>query len=548
MERESFSMQDVASITNESFIPIKLDREERPDVDSVYMNYVEATTGSGGWPLNVFLTPELEPVFGGTYWPSAESAAHLPPVMTALGEEMPVITFIDILEKLRDVWATEQYRCKESAKEITRQLKEFAEEGTRSVACPPPGGATTNNACQPMTGPSGSSSGGETVDLDLDLLEEAYRYFALRYDATNGGFGDHPKFPTPVNLRFLLQLSRYPSAVSDVVGYHECSRATKMVVHTLVSMARGGIRDHIGHGFARYSVTADWGLPHFEKMLSDQAQLLNVYIDGFQASHHPELLGAVYDLVAYLTEEPIYSREHSCFYSSEDADSLPSRSTGEQKHEGAFYTWTYREFVSILGPQDAYICARHWGVSEDGNIPRAHDPADEFLNQNVLSVRVVPSTLAREFGLSEDEVVRIIKRARKALSDHRNKHRVPPDVDENVIAGWNGLVVHALAKASAMLKEIDADRAAKCRMTAEKCIEFIKREMFVPSTGQLWRAWRAGTTPDTPGFADDYAYVIQGALSLYRTTENHDYLEFGQQLQSMLDPFSCLLVVPYDVY
>lgn len=533
MERESFATQEVASITNKSFIPIKLDREERPDVDSVYMNFVQATTGSGGWPLNVFLTPELEPVFGGTYWPSPESAAQMPSVMTTMGEEMPVITFVDILNKLRDVWTTEQDRCKQSAKEITRQLREFAEEGTHSTACPPTGCTTTSNACQPVTGQSGGSQGGETVDLDLDLLEQAYRYFSLRYDPVNGGFGKSPKFPTPVNLRFLLQLSQYPNVVSDVVGDQECSQANKMAVHTLVSMTRGGIRDHIGHGFARYSVTADWGLPHFEKMLNDQAQLLDVYVDGFQTSYHPELLGAVYDLVAYLTEEPVYSPQHGCFYTSQDADSLPSRATGEQKHEGAFYTWTYREFVSILGSQDAYICARHWGVSEDGNIPRVHDPADEFLNQNVLSVRVTPSTLAREFGLSEDEVIKIIKRARQALSDHRNEHRVPPDVDENVISGWNGLVIHALAKTSTMLMEADADRAMRCRRTAEKCLAFIKREMFVSSTGQLWRAWRAGTTPDTPGFADDYAYVIKGALSLYLATENHEYLEFAEKLQSM---------------
>lgn len=233
MERESFENREVAKILNESFIPIKIDREERPDVDRIYMNYVQATTGSGGWPLNVFITPDLEPIFGGTYWPGPGST-------TAIRDH---IGFVGILEKIRDVWKNQQQRCLDSAKEITSQLREFAQDGmiSRDESAEPDG-------------------------LELDLLDEAYEHFAAKFDLKHAGFGGAPKFPTPVNLAFLLKLGRYPSAVEEVVGSAECENAKDMVLRTLKAMNRGGIHDQIGNGFARYSVTRDWSLPHFEKM------------------------------------------------------------------------------------------------------------------------------------------------------------------------------------------------------------------------------------------------------------------------------------------
>lgn len=234
MERESFENKEIANVLNSSFIPVKIDREERPDIDRIYMNYVQATTGSGGWPLNVFLTPDLEPIFGGTYWPGPGST-------TAYGEH---IGFLGILERIRDVWQNQQQRCLESAKDVTAQLREFAQEGTIS-----------------------RQGGDDEADgLELELLEEAYEHFAGKYDTRYGGFGGAPKFPTPVNLSFLLRLGQYPTAVQDVVGAQECEHAKEMVLHTLRAMNRGGIHDQIGNGFARYSVTRDWSLPHFEKM------------------------------------------------------------------------------------------------------------------------------------------------------------------------------------------------------------------------------------------------------------------------------------------
>lgn len=506
MEKESFMSPEVAALLNNSFVPIKMDREERPDIDEVYMNYVQATTGSGGWPLNVFLTPDLEPVFGGTYWPGPHSSS----VPRLRGEEP--ITFIDILEKLRDVWRSQQLRCKESAKEITRQLREFAEEGTHLR--------------------SPDTEGEE--DLDVELLEEAYSHFVSRYDPVNGGFSRAPKFPTPTNLSFLLRLARYPDNVIDIVGQAECANAVKMVTKTLLQMVRGGIHDHIGHGFARYSVTSDWSLPHFEKMLYDQAQLLDTYADCFELTQEPELLGAVYDIVAYLTSPPILSPD-GAFHSSEDADSYPSPRDNE-KREGAFYVWTLKEMRQILGQRDAEVCAHHWGVLPDGNVARGNDPHDEFINQNVLNIRATPSKIARDLGLSEEEVVRIIKSSRKKLQDYRETHRVRPDLDDKIIVSWNGLAIGALARSSVLLESIDPEKAQHCRRVAENAAKFIRQKLFDAEAGQLWRVYRAGERGETPGFADDYAYLTSGLMNLYAATFDDNYLEFAEKLQRTLTP------------
>lgn len=232
MERESFENAEVAAILNAHFIPIKVDREERPDLDRIYMNYAEATTGHGGWPLNVFLTPNLGPIFGGTYFPGPGSTmAH--------GHT----TFVDILHKMEDVWKNQRQRCLESAEVITAQLKEFAAEGT-----------VTKDGDADLDG------------LELDVLEEAYKQLVKSYDKRYGGFSSAPKFPTPPRLAFLLKLGQYPSEVRDVVGQKETEHAAEMVYKTLGMMNVGGIHDHLGGGFSRYSVTKDWSLPHFEKM------------------------------------------------------------------------------------------------------------------------------------------------------------------------------------------------------------------------------------------------------------------------------------------
>ncbi|OJD31859.1 uncharacterized protein BKCO1_4400078 [Diplodia corticola] len=496
MERESFENPEIANILNKNFIPIKVDREERPDVDRIYMNYVQATTGSGGWPLNVFITPDLEPIFGGTYWPGPGST-------TVLGDHP---SFLEILDRIKDVWQTQRQRCLESAKEVTAQLREFAQEGTISK--------------------NGEGVVGDS--LDLELLEEAYTHFANKYDKQNAGFGKAPKFPTPANLSFLLRLEQYPEAVEHVVGDKECAQAKDMAVETLRRMTHGGIHDQVGNGFARYSVTQDWSLPHFEKMLYDQAQLLTAYLDAYFVTKDPELLGAAHDIATYLTSPPLQSKDGG-FFSSEDADSL-YRSNDKEKREGAFYVWTRKEFKTILGEKDAEVCCRYFNVRENGNVSPEHDAHDELINQNVLAISSTPEALAKEFGLSKDEVTRILESGRSRLLEHRNKERPRPSLDDKIVVAWNGLAIGALARFSAFLDATGSDKAIVYRQAAEKAVHFIKSTLYSSTDASLKRIYRQGPG-DAPAFADDYAFLISGLIDLYEATFDDSYLEFADQLQ-----------------
>ncbi|KAF2443894.1 hypothetical protein P171DRAFT_445226 [Karstenula rhodostoma CBS 690.94] len=495
MERESFENPEVAAILNESFIPIKIDREERPDVDRIYMNYVQASTGSGGWPLNVFITPDLEPIFGGTYWPG--------PGSTMAGQNH--IGFVGILEKMRDVWKNQRQRCLDSAQDVTAQLREFAEDGSIS-----------------------RKEGADQDPLDLELLDEAYEHFAAKYDPTYAGFGTAPKFPTPTNLSFLLKLSQYPKAVADVVGAKECTNAKDMVLATLSAMNKGGIHDQIGHGFARYSVTRDWSLPHFEKMLYDQSQLLPVYLDAHLLTRSPDHLAAVHDIATYLTTPPMQS-ETGGFFSAEDADSL-CRSSDKEKREGAFYVWTLNEFQDILGDRDADILARYYSVKDEGNVDPEHDAHDELINQNVLATSSTPADLAKEFALSTEEIKKTLSEGQRKLLAHREKERPRPALDDKIVVSWNGLAIGALARTAAALSASDPSRAKGYLAAAEKAAAFIQKELYNPQSHTLLRVYREGPG-DVQGFADDYAYLISGLIDLYEATFNDTYLRWADELQ-----------------
>ncbi|KAF2865584.1 hypothetical protein BDV95DRAFT_612461 [Massariosphaeria phaeospora] len=496
MERESFENNEVAELLNQHFVPIKIDREERPDIDRIYMNYVQATTGSGGWPLNAFITPDLGPIFGGTYWPGPGSTM-------SLGNH---VGFVDILQKIRDVWQNQQQRCLDSAQEITTQLREFSQDGNIS-----------------------RSEGAEHDGLELDVLEEAYEHYAKKYDRLHPGFPKGaPKFPTPSNLAFLIKLSQYPSTVADVVGAQECTHANDMVVATLNAMNKGGIHDQIGNGFARYSVTRDWSLPHFEKMLYDQAQLLPVYLDVYLLTKDPDHLSAVHDIATYLTTPPMHAPSGG-FFSAEDADSL-YRSSDKEKREGAFYVWTFKEFQTILGDRDADILARYYNVKDEGNVSPEHDAHDELINQNVLAIKSTPTQLAKEFALSVEESEKILTEGRAKLLEHRNKERPRPALDDKIVVCWNGLAIGALARASAALSFADPEKSKAYQAAAEKAAGFIKSELFDSSTHTLKRVYREGPG-DVPGFADDYAFLIAGLIDLYEATFNDSYLQWADELQ-----------------
>lgn len=493
MERESFEHEDIAAKLNEDFIPIKIDREERPDIDRIYMNFVQATTGSGGWPLNVFVTPELEPVFGGTYWPGPNS--------TTLNADN--MDFSLILDKISGVWKDQEARSRQESAKILEQLKSFSAEGTI-------GGRV-----------------GEGGELDIELLEEAVVHFKSTFDNANGGFGLAPKFPTPCKLAFLLRIGQYPQEIIDVVGMKDCQIAQSMALKTLQKMARGGIYDHIGNGFSRYSVTENWSLPHFEKMLYDNAQLIHIYLDGFLLSRDPEMLGVVYDVITYLTT--ILSHPDGGFYSSEDADSLYRKGDSETR-EGAFYVWTKREFDNILEPQASDILSAFFNVSSRGNVEPEQDPHDEFIDQNVLAIVKTPADLQRQFGFPEEEIVQILKDGKATLLAHRDKERVRPKLDDKVVVNWNGIAIGALARTAAVIKGFDPEKSAMYLGFALKAATFIRENLYDEEAKVLYRIWRI-SRGDTVGFAEDYAFLIEGLIDLYEATFDEKWLLWADELQ-----------------
>lgn len=302
-----------------------------------------------------------------------------------------------------------------------------------------------------------------------------------------------------------------------------------MALNTLERMNKGGIHDLIGNGFARYSVTKDWSLPHFEKMLYDQAQLLPVYLDAYLATNDPGHLAAVHDIATYLTTSPMCA-ESGGFYSSEDADSL-YRPTDKEKREGAFYVWTLKEFQDILGERDAEILARYYNVKDEGNVAREHDAHDELINQNVLAINDITSLdLAKQFALSESEITTILQLGKQKLLEHRNRERPRPALDDKIVTSWNGLSIGALARAAAALSYVEPTSSEKYLAAAEKAASFIEMQLYNRSSKTLIRIYRDGPG-DAPGFADDYAYLISGLIDLYEATFNSAYLQWADDLQ-----------------
>lgn len=535
MALESFMNSDCAAVLNHSFIPIIVDREVRPDIDTIYMNYVQAVSNSGGWPLNLFLTPELEPVFGGTYWPGPSVARR---AAEDHGDEP--LDFLVIVKKVRNIWKDQQARCRKEATEVIGQLREFAAEGTlgkRSIAAPQqqqiaPAGWAAPVSNQPVAKVSDSTD--VSSELDIDQLEEAYTHIAGTFDPVYGGFGLAPKFLTPPKLAFLLNLVNFPAPVQDVVGEAECKHALDMALDTLRKIRDGALHDHIGAtGFARCSVTPDWSIPNFEKLVVDNAELLQLYLEAWRKSggmEDSEFYNVVIELADYLSSPPIALPDGG-FASSEAADSYAKRGDAE-KREGAYYLWTRREFASVVNADDKHISAiaeAYWDVQEDGNVDEDHDPNDDFINQNILRIRKTPEELSKQFNVPVATVKRDIETAREALKKRREKERPHPDVDDKIVAGWNGLVVSALIRTAAFLKELQPERSRKYLGAAKKSISFIKEKLWDEKNKILYRIWSDGR--HTEGFADDYAYLTHGLLDLFDATGDESYLEFADNLQ-----------------
>jgi uncharacterized protein YyaL (SSP411 family) len=466
MERESFESEAIARLLNEHFIPVKVDREERPDVDRVYMTFVQATTGSGGWPMSVWLTPELQPFAGGTYFPPEDRYGRP--------------GFSTVLQKLAEVWREDRERALDQGRKITAMLRDYAS---------PRGGG----------------------ELDADVARAAFEQAAELFDAELGGFGGAPKFPRPVMLDFLLAFYRSDPASA------EGQRAREMVFHTLRMMAAGGMHDHLGGGFHRYSVDRFWHVPHYEKMLYDQAQLAMTYVQAWQVNGEPLFAATARDILDYVLRD--MTGPEGAFFSAEDADSL----AGEEKREGAFYVWSKAEIDAELGA-DAALFNRVYGVEEAGNSPSGSDPHEELTGLNTLIRRCSDERAAEEFGLTLDETRAVLARSRAKLLERRGS-RPRPHLDDKILAAWNGLMISAFARAGMALGD-DGYIAA-----ATRAAEFVRKSMF--ANGRLLRSYRQGAGPE--GFAEDYAAMGACALDLYEATGKVEWLRWALELQGTLD-------------
>jgi uncharacterized protein YyaL (SSP411 family) len=453
---------------NQNFVPIKVDREERPDVDRVYMLFVQASTGSGGWPMSVWLTPQLHPFFGGTYFPPDNRYGRP--------------GFRSILESLAKAWREDRQRVEQSGEQVLDQLRSY-------VA-------------------ASASAGGDSGEAGKDALDSAFYGFRRMFDPKLGGFGGAPKFPRPSVFNFLLR-------------YHVAARneeALEMVTLTLREMAKGGMHDQLGGGFHRYSVDDRWFVPHFEKMLYDQAQLAVSYLEAFQLTRDEQYAASARDIFSYVQSE-LTDRDGG-FYSAEDADSAADAKHPDQKSEGAFYLWTRDELQDLLGPNDAAIFCYRYGVEPSGNVEE--DPHGEFTGKNILYRAHTEEETAAHVGIRVEEATASLQNAVIKLQGIRAA-RPRPHLDDKILTAWNGLMISAFAKGAQILDEpryVDAARGAA---------SFIRRKLWDASRKVLLRRHRDGESA-IDGFLDDYAFFINALLDLYETGFEAEDLAFAGEL------------------
>jgi hypothetical protein len=464
MEHESFEDPGIAQYLNEHFVSIKVDREERPDIDQIYMSYVISATGSGGWPMTVFMGADKKPFFGGTYFAPAE--AHGRP------------SFKRVLEFIENAWRTKQDQIKTSGDQFIDYLRDRS-----SVALP---------------------DGGKLPDEGV--LTSAFRSFYSGYDGVHGGFGRAPKFPSAHNLLFIL---RYYNRSGD-------EDAFSMVETTLKKMAQGGMRDQIGGGFHRYSVDREWFVPHFEKMLYDQAMLLRAYTEMYQMTQDPAYSKVAREICEYVLRD--MTDAAGGFYSAEDADSLES-SAAAHKREGAFYVWRADEMRALLTEKEFKVASLLYGVEEAGNVTPAQDPMKEFTGVNILKLARTAEEAARELEIGTPEVEALIQSANSKLFAARGK-RPRPHLDDKILTDWNGLMIAHLTAASQALGE------PRYLAAAEKAMDFVLKHC-VDADGRLLHRYRAGEAA-IAGQLDDYAFLTYGLLELYLATGREKYLGLAQ--------------------
>ncbi|EFA07789.1 spermatogenesis-associated protein 20 [Tribolium castaneum] len=492
MEKESFEDEEVAKIMNQHFINVKVDREERPDVDKLYMAFIQASVGGGGWPMSVFLTPTLEPLAGGTYFPPEDKYGRP--------------GFKTVLKSIAEQWRTKQSAIANSGKyslEVLRKVSEREISAKQDINVP-----------------------GE------DVWKKCLLQLSHSYEDDFGGFSAQPKFPQPCNLNFLFHM--YSRDKHSEQGF----RCLHMCLNTLRKMAYGGIHDHVNCGFARYSVDDRWHVPHFEKMLYDQAQLAVSYADAFVVTKDDFFAEVLRDILLYVSRD--LSHPLGGFYGAEDADSYPYEGASH-KREGAFCVWEFEEISKLLGEtktddishRDLFIY--HYNVKEDGNVNPAQDPHHELEKKNILVCFGSFEDTSRKFKTSVETVKEILKSCHEILYKERQK-RPKPHVDTKIVTSWNGLMISGFAKAGFVLKDQEYINRAILAAT------FIKKFLYNEQDKTLLRCCYKGdnakivqTPTPVNGFLDDYAFLIRGLLDLYEASLDADWLSWAEVLQEQQD-------------
>jgi uncharacterized protein len=465
MEHESFENPAIAEILNSSFVSIKVDREERPDVDRVYMLFVQSTTGSGGWPMSVFLTPTLQPFLGGTYYPPDDRYGRP--------------GFGSLLQRLAEIWTQEPEKILEQGNRFTQAIQSYVES--------PP----DKEVAQPCS----------------EWLDHGFQQLSRNFDPEEGGFSPAPKFPRPAVFNFLF---RYWART----GNH---RALEMALFSLRRMAEGGMYDQLGGGFHRYSVDERWHVPHFEKMLYDQAQLVVAYLEAFQISGESRFAEVARETLEYVRRD--LTSSEGGFFSAEDADSLPG-ADADHKREGAFYVWTQAEINEHITPDEAVVFRRTYGVEEAGNVQPGSDPQGELTGQNVLYMQNESALVAKLTARSGDMVQQLLTSAKKKLFEVRAK-RPRPHLDDKIVTAWNGIAISAFARAYQVLGDSSHLEAA------QRAAAFIRDHLY---DKRLRRSYREGASA-VSGFAEDYAFLIQGLLDLYEADFDVRWLQWAGELQ-----------------
>jgi uncharacterized protein len=452
MERESFEDENVATFLRENFISIKVDREERPDVDAIYMAAVQAMSGQGGWPMTVFLTPELNPFFGSTYFPPQPNFGRP--------------SFMQLIGKIAEMWKNDKQSLVESSQALTEAIKSNSK----------------------------TSTGAEL--LSKEVVDHCYTYFTRAYDPHEGGWGNAPKFPRPVQFEFLF----------NYYFNYKNEEAKEMALFTLRKMANGGMRDQLAGGFHRYSVDQHWRVPHFEKMLYDNAQLIHSYVDAYQITHDSFYSDVASDTIDYVLRE--MTSPEGGFYSAEDADS--------EGEEGTFYVWTSQELRDMLDPFDAKLALYYYGFMPQGNFEHG---------KNVLHVSHTIEEASSAFEVTVDEIKASLAKTRQLLHAERAK-RVRPHLDDKILTSWNGMMIGAMARTGAVLGKQTYIEAAV------RAANFIWDNLR--KDGELLHRYRDGETKFS-GYLETYAFLIQGLLHLYRATLDITWIRRALELQSEQD-------------